>query len=166
MNKVSEWYDNLSNIQITQDIKILEIGCDRNYLGRTVIDISPKTIQLARQTKFLVMDAHNLQFPHKSFDKVYAHGSLESISAIGLVFQQVSRIMKQGAEFVFTVQREAWWISLYRKFFRKPNPKDRYFSTRQYKLSAIKALLNENDLKIKQVSYLYFGSIYLITACK
>ena len=166
MDKVKEWYDSY-NYKISQDINILEIGCKRDYLNKTVVDVSPKTIELARQTKFLVMDiAEGITFPKGCFDKVYAHGSLECIKNLENVFKNISAIMKKGAEFVFTIQRENWWIKLYRKWFRKPLEKDSYFTTKQYHLKEIKDMLNRWELKIVKVNYLYYGSIYLISARK
>ena len=165
-DKVVEWY-NKYNVEIAQDINILEIGCRRGYLHKTVIDVSPKTIELARQTKFLIMDAEEkLDLPDHYFDKVFAHGSLECVKDMQTIIGNVSRVMRMGGTFVFTAQRETLLFKMYRKWFRKPQEKDLYFTMKQYRIKELKRMLNRAGLIIEKVDYLYYGSIYLISARK
>lgn len=91
---------------------VLDIGCGPGYLGMaapgeyTGIDISPKAIELARESscgKFLVHDAEYspLPFPDQGFDTVVASELLEHLLNHGLLLEEMRRVAR--AYIVITV---------------------------------------------------------------
>lgn len=92
-----------------KDEKILEIGCKKGALVRKLqdlglevfgIDINPNNIKKGVAKDLQVMDATNLDFPNKNFDKVYSLHTFEHIVDIEKAFQELARILKPGGKVI------------------------------------------------------------------
>lgn len=114
-------FDNLSFKELLKYIdpqkteKILEIGCKKGTLVKKLqdlgynvfgIDINPNNIKKGVAKNLKVMDAINLDFPDKSFDKVYSLHTFEHIADIEKAFQELARVLKPGGKAVLVYPRE------------------------------------------------------------
>lgn len=116
--------------------RILEVGCGRGSLSAyfadngwdcTLIDISPKAIELAREAfdrvglaaKFGVEDCLDLSFKVGSFDAVFSIGLLEHFEQIEPVISEQVRVLAPGGLFIGYVvprlpenlQKDYAWIN-------------------------------------------------------
>lgn len=116
--------------------RVLEVGCGRGSLSAyfsdsgwdcTLIDISPKAIELAQvafkenglAAKFSVEDCLELSFKDSSFDAVFSIGLLEHFEDIGPAIAEQARILAPGGLFIgyvvphlpYNVQKEYTWIN-------------------------------------------------------
>ncbi len=98
--------------------QILDVGCGDGYydwliakLGAKVvgIDIHKKPLSIAQKfycsglTDFFYMDAGQMNFPGACFDKVISLCVVEHLADDEQVMQNVSRVLKPGGRFVFSV---------------------------------------------------------------
>ena len=75
-------------------MKILNLGCGRDTYGTHRVDLykTPAT------THVLNMDKEKLPFKSNYFDEVRMHGSFEHLKNLGIVIDEIYRVMKKGAK--------------------------------------------------------------------
>jgi len=99
---------------------ILDVACGSGELSLIIaksscniygIDMSKVAIesairlssQVGISADFKIGDAEHLQYPDKHFDKVVCSSSLEHFNDDTLALKEISRVLKSGGKFVFTV---------------------------------------------------------------
>lgn len=95
--------------------KILEIGCARGVVTKTVqdiapetwgVDINPEAIKNGVTRNLAVMSADNLVFPAESFDKIYSFHTIEHVPNIQKMFKEMHRVLKPGGEILLVYPAE------------------------------------------------------------
>ena len=98
---------------IKRPLKILEVGAGRGSLGAhfassghdvTLLDISPKAIELARsafqayglEANYIVADCEDIPFPSDSFDLVCSVGLLEHFADPAVTISEQFRVLKHN----------------------------------------------------------------------
>ncbi len=119
------WF--MPSLPISRNSKILDIGCGEGVQLSWVcdkygaqgwgIDISPYAIELSSRfanIKTELGDARHIPFPDDNFDFVYALGLFEHFENAEPLFQEVSRVLKQGGSILVTVPNKLslWTIAL------------------------------------------------------
>ncbi len=115
--------------KMLEDVKnkrVIEIGCGNGYFSRllakkeaqvTAIDLSGKLLEfaIAREKanplgiKYLTRDAANLHsLKSKSFDIALANMSLMDIADAKGAIKEVSRVLKRGGRFIFSITHPAF----------------------------------------------------------
>lgn len=107
-----------SNYQITEDIKVLELGCGTGELWKNQLDVIDKMEQLivtdfssdmVEKTKsvignrdnveYKIMDIQNISFENETFDIVIANMLLHHVDDIDKALDEVNRVLKKGGIF-------------------------------------------------------------------
>lgn len=107
-----------SNYQITEDIKVLELGCGTGELWKSNLDSIDKIEQLiitdfssdmVEKTKsvignrdnveYKIMDIQNISFENETFDIVIANMLLHHVDDIDKALDEVNRVLKKGGIF-------------------------------------------------------------------
>lgn len=107
-----------SNFQITDDIKVLELGCGTGELWKNQLDVIDKMEQLivtdfssdmVEKTKsvignrdnveYKIMDIQNISFENETFDIVIANMLLHHVDDIDKALDEVNRVLKKGGIF-------------------------------------------------------------------
>lgn len=107
-----------SNYQITDDIKVLELGCGTGELWKNQLDVIDKMEQLivtdfssdmVEKTKsvignrdnveYKIMDIQNISFENETFDIVIANMLLHHVDDIDKALDEVNRVLKKGGIF-------------------------------------------------------------------
>ena len=131
-------FDNV--LKVVEPVKgnILDIGCadgtfskvilEKSKAGKLIgIDVLKTSVDWAKKhwksprMKFLVGDAHILQFPKDSFDAVFIMEVLEHVADPKLVLTEVKRVLKKGGYGVFLVPSDSllfktlwfFWLHFY-----------------------------------------------------
>ena len=82
---------------------ILEIGCNTGWLVRKLmdyskdvvgIDVNSAGIEIANMQNLMCMDAANMGFSDKSFDKIVCLHTIEHVQEINQMFEEMSRVLK------------------------------------------------------------------------
>jgi glycosyltransferase involved in cell wall biosynthesis/ubiquinone/menaquinone biosynthesis C-methylase UbiE len=120
----------ISELQLTGNEKILEIGCGRGYyegllrflypnLSITAIDRKDEYLAIARNTvsgvTFKNADALHLPWKANTFDRVFATEVLEHLSDDEKALSQMYRVLKHGGRALITVPNKHypfWWDPL------------------------------------------------------
>lgn len=108
-----------SNYQITEDIKVLELGCGTGELWKNQLDVIDKMEQLivtdfssdmVEKTKsvignrdnveYKIMDIQNISFENETFDIVIANMLLHHVDDIDKALDEVNRVLKKEAFFI------------------------------------------------------------------
>lgn len=135
--------------------ELLEIGCGvgidlvRFALGKAIVtgvDLSPKSIQLAKQNfqnlrlpgALDVMNGEVLEFPDNHFDVVYGHGVLQYTPDPQQMVDECFRVLRPGGTAIFMVYNKYSWLSAMRKFTKvelehEDAPVFRMFSIPEFK---------------------------------
>jgi len=97
---------------------ILDLGCGEGRVSRVLfdskidvgLDNSKEELRKAEKghqyRKLVLGDARNLPFESSSFTAVFSNCVIEHIAELGLVLQEVGRVLKTGGFFIFTVPSE------------------------------------------------------------
>ncbi len=119
---------------------ILDVGCGTGVhtikLARrgvlvTGIDLSNDMLRLAREKArrlgleitFRQMNAHDLEFPDRSFDAVLSMATLEFIEDVELVFREIERVTAPGGRIVIgAINGDSPWGDLYRQLAKEGDP--------------------------------------------
>lgn len=107
-----------SNYQITDEIKVLELGCGTGELWKNQLDVIDKMEQLivtdfssdmVEKTKsvignrdnveYKIMDIQNISFENETFDIVIANMLLHHVDDIDKALDEVNRVLKKGGIF-------------------------------------------------------------------
>lgn len=107
-----------SNYQITDEIKVLELGCGTGELWKNQLDVIDKLEQLivtdfssdmVEKTKsvignrdnveYKIMDIQNISFENETFDIVIANMLLHHVDDIDKALDEVNRVLKKGGIF-------------------------------------------------------------------
>lgn len=107
-----------SNYQITEDIKVLELGCGTGELWKSNLNSIDKIEQLiitdfssdmVEKTKsvignrdnveYKIMDIQNISFENETFDIVIANMLLHHVDDIDKALDEVNRVLKKGGIF-------------------------------------------------------------------
>lgn len=116
-------YDKLPDLK---DLDVLCIGCgtgeecqyfeSQGPKGLVGIDLSSGLIDYAKtsypELDFRVMDMQKLDFEPESFDYVYSSLVLHYVDSWQEVFRSVSRVLRPGGKFLFSVHHPATWGAL------------------------------------------------------
>lgn len=106
---------------------VLDVGCGDGRFFRllwpgvrdvTGIDLDPATVEASRRSgvyrEVHVAAAHEMEFPPGSFASAFANCALEHMDHIDRVLANVSRSLRPGGAFLFSVVTEKWhdWATL------------------------------------------------------
>ncbi len=87
----------------TPEDKILEIGCGRGFVAKKVqeitpsthgIDINPEAIKTGVAENLEVMDAEELRFGDRSFDKIYSFHTIEHVPSPRKMLAEIVRVLR------------------------------------------------------------------------
>lgn len=82
---------------------ILEIGCDDGFMQKTTeaigIDVNKDALEI-NPFETYYMDAQQLRFEDKEFDKMYSSHTIEHIKNLLIAFQEAGRVLKRGGIYV------------------------------------------------------------------
>lgn len=95
--------------------RILEVGCNRGHYTKRVqaiapesygVDINAVAIGNGITQNLAVMDAENLEFPDKSFDKIYSLHTIEHVPSPQKALKEMARVLKPGGKIVLAYPAE------------------------------------------------------------
>ncbi|MFZ3302011.1 MAG: methyltransferase domain-containing protein [Microgenomates group bacterium] len=116
---------------------VLDVGCADGVFSNVIfksvkpkkfvgLDVVKTSIAWAKKhwvknkkMKFIVGDAHNLQFKDESFEAIFCLEALEHVADPVKVFKEFKRVMKKGGYGVFLVPSDndlfkiVWWLWLH-----------------------------------------------------
>ena len=116
---------------------VLDVGCADGVFSNVIfksvkpekfvgLDVVKTSIAWAskhwaknKKMKFVVGDAHNLQFKDESFEAIFCLEALEHVADPVKVFKEFKRVMKKGGYGVFLVPSDndlfkiVWWLWLH-----------------------------------------------------
>ncbi len=142
--------------QYSQGKDVLEVACGTGQglgymaqVANTVTggDIDEKNVSTAKahyqsrpQIKIDILDAHQLQFPDKSFDLILIYEALYYLERPQAFLDEVKRVLRQGGKLIISSVNKQW------KDFN-PSP----FSTRYFSAMELKNLLMENGFSVEML---------------
>ncbi|MBE9514470.1 MAG: class I SAM-dependent methyltransferase, partial [Chloroflexi bacterium] len=85
-------------LQRNRDVNIVGVDFSKTALRKA----RKKALKWGKEIELLVMDAHQLQFPAESFDKVLCLHVMDFVEDGREVTSEIVRVLKQGGEFVVT----------------------------------------------------------------
>lgn len=99
----------------TGEDRILEVGCGRGFLTRSIqrrspgtqgIDVNPHSVRHAVARNLAVMSALELAFDDASFDKIYSFHTIEHLSDAGLALSEMTRVLRPGGRLLLVYPAE------------------------------------------------------------
>ena len=118
--------------------RVLDVGCNDGTFSKIIfektkakeligVDLAEKSINWAgkhyssRKMKFLVGDAHKLQFPNNTFEAVFCLEVLEHVKSPLKALQEFKRVMKKDGYGIFLVPSDSFlfkfiwffWLNFY-----------------------------------------------------
>jgi ubiquinone/menaquinone biosynthesis C-methylase UbiE len=105
----------MRHLSPTRQDRILEVGCGRGFLTRSIqqhspdtrgIDVNPNSIRHAVARNLTVMSAVQLDFPDAAFDKIYAFHTIEHLADVGLALCEMARVLRPGGRLLLVYPAE------------------------------------------------------------
>lgn len=158
----------LKYLDLQKNDKILEIGCGRGFRLKKIqsfcptaigIDINPEAISNGVCPNLKLMDAMELEFPEKFFDKIYSCHTIEHIPDLKKFFRETERVLKPGGRLVLIYPWELFRgmgaIGASLIIFKNP------FSFRKIHLhkltpKKIKKIIKDTSFKVLKSEFLLF----------
>lgn len=159
-----------SNYQITDDIKVLELGCGTGELWKNQLDVIDKMEQLivtdfssdmVEKTKsvignrdnveYKIMDIQNISFKNETFDIVIANMLLHHVDDIDKALDEVNRVLKKGGIFYCATFGENGVVDYLASLFK--NEINQELENKTFTLQNGKTYLNRHFDTVEKLIY-------------
>lgn len=159
-----------SNYQITDDIKVLELGCGTGELWKNQLDVIDKMEQLivtdfssdmVEKTKsvignrdnveYKIMDIQNISFENETFDIVIANMLLHHVDDIDKALDEVNRVLKKGGIFYCATFGENGVVDYLASLFK--NEINQELENKTFTLQNGKTYLNRHFDTVEKLIY-------------
>jgi len=156
--------------------RVLEIGANTGDLTREImkhannvigIDLNADAVKIANSSNILLMNAENLKFPDKSFDKIVSVHTIEHIPNIKKAFCEINRVLSDNGNVILfypleiirgiAAVRDA--IMVHKNIFTA-----RKLHKHKLNPSKIKRLVDGTNLQIKEsgIYFEFYPSFYTV----
>lgn len=159
-----------SNYQITDDIKVLELGCGTGELWKNQLDVIDKMEQLivtdfssdmVEKTKsvignrdnveYKIIDIQNISFENETFDIVIANMLLHHVDDIDKALDEVNRVLKKGGIFYCATFGENGVVDYLASLFK--NEINQELENKTFTLQNGKTYLNRHFDTVEKLIY-------------
>lgn len=159
-----------SNYQITDEIKVLELGCGTGELWKSNLDSIDKIEQLVitdfsndmvettrsvignkDNVKYEVMDIQDISFENKTFDIVIANMLLHHVNDINKAISEVNRVLKKGGIFYCSTFGENGVVDYLASIFK--DEINQNFENKTFTLQNGKTYLNRHFDTVEKLIY-------------
>jgi ubiquinone/menaquinone biosynthesis C-methylase UbiE len=165
---------------------VLDIGCADGTFSKEIlekskaskligIDVLKTSISWARKhwknpkMRFLVGDAHKLQFPKETFDAVFIMEVLEHVADPKLVLKEVKRVLKKGGYGVFLVPSDSFLFKSIWFFWLRFYPRGwvwEHTHIQTYRRNYLTKICKQAGFKIEVDNKFNLGMLHLVKVRK